>query len=487
MAHLSVGDFESAAVALEEARREGESCENIRNFAYATASLADAELALGRFEHAKELYSEAIRICSEEVPDESLASLSISGFAGSLLGLGDLQEADFFSQRALYIAESVGNPYEVGMCLLQHSAIASAAQDHPTALSAARRAIQLFETIDGESSLRLAYYRLAVAQFRANRRGEAQATLQELQPLLREPWMLAALLPAVREQPMFAQWVASRGTLGPAFREMLDRNTFAEPDATAAEEPVGRLPRVVARSLGQLRVAIGGREVSDEAWASARAKELFFLFLANRHGLRKEEAVERLYPDLEAEKCNSAFHSNLYRIRRALYQDSVVKKDGAYMLNPEGEFDWDVERFEQALDRAARLPAGSDERAKHYREALAVYRGPFAEAFYSEWAESLRRRTEERAQEALSTLAGYYAGRQDYEAAAGVMEQLLDRNRFNEEAAYRLVTYRARAGNPAGALAFLDDYSASYRRDLGEPLPPRFRELRNSIAAGRAV
>ncbi|MCK9520551.1 MAG: tetratricopeptide repeat protein, partial [Dehalococcoidia bacterium] len=466
MAHLSVGDFESAVVALEEARREGEACENTRNFAYATASLADAELALGRFDRAKDLYSEAIRLCSEEVPDESLASLSIAGLAGALLGLGDLQEADFFAQRALYIAESVGNPYEVGMCLVQHAAIASAAQDHTTALGAARHAIQLFETIDGESSLRIAYYRLAVVQFRANRRGEAQATLQDLAVLIREPWMLGALLPAVREQPMFAQWVASRGVLGPAFRELLERNTFGE--AThAAEELPGRIPRVIARSLGQLRVAVGGREVSDEAWASARAKELFFLFLANRTGIRKEEAVDRLYPDLEPEKCNSAFHSNLYRIRRALYQDSVVKKDGAYMLNPDGEFDWDLERFEHALDRAAELPPGSDERAKHYREALALYRGPFAEAFYSEWAESLRRRVEERAQEALSTLAGYYAGREDYEAAAGVMEQLLERNRFNEEAAYRLITYRARAGNPAGALAFLDDYSATYRRDLG--------------------
>ncbi|MGE5596749.1 MAG: tetratricopeptide repeat protein [Hyphomicrobiales bacterium] len=488
MAHLSVGDFESAVVVLEEALREGRSCENVRNLAYATASLADAELAAGHYDRARVNYEEAIRLCSEEVPDETLACLSIAGLAGAMLGLGDTQEANYFSQRALYIAETLGNPFEVGTCLLQHSAIASASQDHQTALSAARRAISLFETINAEASLRTAHYRLALAQFRANRRGEAQATLAELHPRIHQPWMLGALVPAIREQPMFAQWVASRGTLGPAFRELLERSTQGGVGEEAAEEASGsRHPRVVVRSLGQVRVTIGGREVSDEAWASARAKELFFLFLANRDGLRKEEAVERIYPDLEAEKCNSAFHSNLYRIRRALYQESVVKKDGAYILNPEGEFEWDVELFEQKLERAAKLPAGSDERAALYREALALYRGPFAEAFYSEWAETVRRRTEERAQEALSTLAGYYAGREDYEAAASVMEQLLERNRFNEEAAYRLATYRARAGNPAGALAFLDDYGRGYREDLGVSLPARFRELRNSIAAGVAV
>ena len=67
--------------------------------------------------------------------------------------------------------------------------------------------------------------------------------------------------------------------------------------------------------------------------------------VAKPDGLRKEEAVEQLYPDLEPEKCNSAFHSNLYRVRKALYQESVVKRDGAYVLNPEGEFEWDVAEF----------------------------------------------------------------------------------------------------------------------------------------------
>ncbi|MCC7364206.1 MAG: tetratricopeptide repeat protein [Dehalococcoidia bacterium] len=489
MAHVSVGDFQSAASALEAAREEGQSCENTRNLAYATASLGDAELALGHYEKAKNCFEEAIRMCSEEVPDESLASLSIAGLAGALLGQGDVREADYFIQRALHIAETLGNPYEFGTCLVQHAAIASAAQDHSTAISAARRAIGLFKSINGDASLRVAYYRLAICQFRANRRGEAQTTLQELVPHITEPWQLAAFLPAVREQPMFAQWVASRGFLGPNFRSVLDNHDFHAPDDEDedAAEGTSRLPRVVAKSLGHLRVTVSGRDVSDEAWASARAKELFFLFLANPDGLRKEEAVERLYPDIEAAKCNSVFHSNLYRIRRALYQDSVVKRDGAYMLNPDGEFDWDVDRFEDLYERATRMPAGSDERANLYRKALELYRGPFAEAFYSEWAETVRQRTEETACTAMSTLAGFYAGRDDFEAAAGVLQRLLERNRLNEEAAYQLATYRVRAGNPAGALSFLDDFGRTYRAELGEGLPPRFRELRHQIASGVAV
>ena len=285
---------------------------------------------------------------------------------------------------------------------------------------------------------------------------------------------------------MFAQWVAARGALGDPFREVLRREAFGdEPDEP--EVAVSRFPRVEAQSLGAVRVRVGGRDIPGEAWASTKSKEMFYLFLLHRDGLRKEQAVEHLYPDLDRAKCNSAFHSNLYRVRRALYQESVVHRDGAYVLNPDGDFEWDLERFEQLLEEARLAPAGSDERAELHTRALELYRGPFAEAFFSEWAESLRRRTEARAQEAIATLGGFYAGRGDFDEAARCMDDLLARNPANEEAAYQLAAYRARAGRPAGALASIDDFSRLLSREYGEALPERFRDLRSRIASGRAV
>jgi ATP/maltotriose-dependent transcriptional regulator MalT/two-component SAPR family response regulator len=482
MAHLMVGDFESAIDVLEEARHEGETCENVRNEAYAIASLGDANLALGHYDEARRCFEEAIRLCATEVLDESLAALSIAGLAGAFLGLNDLQQADYFALRALPIAEISGSPLELGTCLLQYAMVKSAAGNHAGAITTGNEAIDLFHQVDARAALRTGHYRMGMLHFRARHRTEAQEELEHLAALMTEAWMTGLLLPPTREDPMFAQWVASRGILGPAFREMVDRHVI-----TGIEKPevaVSKLPRVVARSLGPVTVSVDGREVSDEDWASVRAKELFFLFLANRDGLRKEEAVEHLYPELSPEKCNSAFHSNVYRIRRALYQDSVVKRQGTYVLNPEGEFEWDVEEFEAALKDASQLVAGSPERAARYRSALQLYRGPFAEGFYSEWAETLRRRIDEHSQEALGTLAGYYAGREEYESAAACMEELLGRNRFNAEAAYQLAIYRVKSGQAAVALAGIDDYSRAYEQELGDRLPARFRQLRAQIAAG---
>lgn len=491
MSHLQAGDFASAATVLEEAVQEGMDCGNQRNVAYATASLGDAELALGHFQKAREHYEEAIRICATDALDETLAALSIAGLSAAFLGLGDLQQADFFSRRALLVALTSANDYEVAHCKLQQAACELSAGNYVAALSEASQAAEKFEAMDVRPSLAIAHYRIAMTHFRANRRAEAQDSIDRAAAALKEPWMASALVPLMRENPMFAQWAASRAGGGRIFRDLLERQAFGvltvDEEQPEAAESRGRLPRVVARSLGAATVTVGGREVSDEQWASVRAKEMFFLLLSRRSGIRKEEAVEMLYPELPREKCNSAFHSNLYRIRRAVYQESVVKRDGAYLLNPDGQFEWDVEQFTEALERGREAQAGSRERAMAFQQAIEQYGGPFAEVFHSEWAEVTRQQLEREAHESLAMLAAYFAGREDFESAAMCMERVLRANRYNEEAAYQLARYRGQAGQAVQAIRFIDDFGATYESEFGERLPDRFQDLRARIAAGVAV
>ena len=491
MAHLTAGDFASSAAVLEEAVQEGINCGNQRNVGYATGSLGDAEVALGHFDKARVHYEETIRICATEALDESLAALGIAGLSAALLGLGDVQQADFFSRRAMLVALSSANSYELAICKLQQAAVEFAAGNLVVCVTEASEAAERLEHMEVLPTLAVAHYRIAMAHFKAGKRAEAGESLERSAQALKEPWMAAALLPLVRENPMFAQWAATRRISSTAFADMLERQSFeAAAVAKEAPQPVGsgRFPAVVARSLGRVSVSVAGRELSDEEWASARAKEMFFLLLSNREGIRKEQAVEYLYPEISPEKTNSAFHSNLYRIRRALYQNSVIKaNDGIYQLNPEGTFEWDVEQFDSAIDRARQSQAGSRERAVALQEALELYNGPFAGSFQSEWAQSIRARLDDEAQESLATLAGYFAGREDFESAAICMERVLKANRYNEEAAYQLARYRSRAGQVVQALRFIDDFGSSYAGEFGQPLPERFGDLRAAIAAGVAV
>ncbi len=487
MAHVLVGDFESAIPVIEEAIREGELCGNLRNLAYANGSLADAELALGRFANAKAAYEESIRLCATAVLDESLAAMCITGLAGAELGLGDLSQAEFLSRRALLIAEAMQNPLELGICLLQQAMVDSVSGDHTAAIAGATEAVTLFEQIDARTNLQLALYRLALCQFRGSRRADAAASLERLSAVLTEAWMIPGLLPGLREHAMFAQWAAARVT-APSFREFVGLTLApVEAEEIGQGEAASAYPRVFARSLGTVEVVVGDCPLPGEAWSSQRALELFFLFLSRRQGVRKEEAVELLYPGIPAEKCNSAFHSNLYRVRRALYPESIVRHAGAYLLNPNAEFSWDVDEFEAGIGRATNLVGGSPERADAYRKALELYRGPFAEGFFSEWADAVRNRVDRKAIEALSTLAGYYAGRNEFEKAADCLGQVLERDRYNEAAAYALARLHVDGGQPLVALKVLDDYRRTYEAGLGESVPERFTMLRGQVAGGSRV
>ena len=491
MSHIQAGDFSSAATVLQEAVEEGMNCGNQRNVAYATASLGDAQIALGQFESARIQYEEAIRICATDALDESLAALSIAGLSAALLGKGDLQQADFFARRALLVAMASDNSYEIAMCKLQQAACEFATGNLAACISEGKEASELFAHMEVLPMRATAEYRVSMAHFKANQRVEAEECLGKVSTALTESWMTGTLLPLVRENPMFAQWAATRRATSTSIKSFIGQQSFApseEAEPLVAAPVPGQFPLVSARSLGRVSVFMDGREVGDEDWASARAKELFFLLLLHRDGLRKEEAVEHLYPELPREKCNSAFHSNLYRIRHALYQESVVKgSDGMYQLNPEASFEWDVETFQSAVERARLAEPGSSARASALQEALEMYTGPFAAAFQSEWAASIRAELASDAHESLATLAGYFAGREDYESAALCMERVLKANRFNEEAAYQFAQYRSRAGQVVQALRFIDEYSHEYSEEIGEELPARFWDLRSAIAAGVAV
>jgi two-component SAPR family response regulator len=247
------------------------------------------------------------------------------------------------------------------------------------------------------------------------------------------------------------------------------------------------LPRVSARSLGTVSVTVDGVPVSERQWTTVRARELFFVFLAHPEGVRKEDAVLSIFPDLPPSRCNSAFHSNLHRVRRALYRESIVVNEGVYRLNPEGEFEWDVATFLDELRRANELPAGSSERADAYEHALSWYRGPFAAEFFNEWADTVRADTDRASLQALSSLAGFHAGRGEFAAAAGYLEQALALSPFNEEAAHELALCQARAGDTVMAIGSIDEFGERVDREFGQPLPARLRELRSAIATGRAV
>ena len=117
------------------------------------------------------------------------------------------------------------------------------------------------------------------------------------------------------------------------------------------------LPPVRAFGFGRGSVLVGERQVSDIEWRSEKSKEMFFFLLMRGEPAGKEDIFAALWPDLPESKCNSNFHSSLYRLRRALFHECVVREpDGAYALNARGVFDSDVAAFRQGDERSRHDP-----------------------------------------------------------------------------------------------------------------------------------
>ncbi len=486
LAHVTIGDFESAVIVLEECRAEATMTDDTRMEAYAIATLGDCRLAQGDPVSARAHYEDALRRTAQGVLDPTLTLFTLIGLSACALGTGEVRHADFLANRAFELAQEMGNRPNLASCKLQLAATHSASSDHTNAIRLAEEALATFEEVQSAIAIRVARFRLALVRFAADDRAGAEEDLLGLSDCVSEPWMIGALAPLIHQNPMFAQWAASRRGLSPVLVEGI-RREVEQRVPEQVEEVAAGLPRITVRSLGQLAVEIDGEAIPDSRWSTVKAKELFFLFLANPEGIRKEEAVIALTPDLDSAKRNSTFHSNLHRLRRALYPEIVVRKDNLYRLNQDAAIEWDVEQFAQALETAQQHRGGSPERAEAYERAVSLYRGPFAPEFFGEWADALRDRIERQNLQTLSSLAGFYAARGEYERAAQQLELVLVASPYNEEAVHMLALNRARAGNGIAAIGALDEFGRRIDRDLGESLPGRLRELRASIASGAAV
>lgn len=484
MAHLAAGDTESARAAATDAVREARRTGNDRAVAYGLASLADALYAAGDAPAARSLYRRALSLCETRVRDDALAALAITGLAAAAAREGDLVEADVYAKRANLVADALGSPFEIAWCRLNRAAVSSAGGAHTEALSHCEEAIRLARRTGALGLLRAALYRAAMCAFRSRQRQRAIAYLRDLAAVSSEAWHAAALRPLAREDPLFAQWAAGQGVLPQPLAEALPAETFAASGSPVSHAVVNEYPHVRVESLGRLAIYKDGKIVSPRSFASMKAIEFFLLFLARRDGLEKEQAVVALYPDVPPWRCNSAFHSNLYRVRRALYQECIVKDGQRYVLNPEASFDWDVAEFRHHLSEARRSPPGSRRRAELLEEAVRCYRGPFATTVHSEWAAALRAELDRQAVEAFATLAGYHAGRGQFEEACAYLERVLEADPLNDEAAFHLARFKAKAGDTVAALALIDRFTEALTKELGEPVPERLRRLRSQIATG---
>lgn len=210
-------------------------------------------------------------------------------------------------------------------------------------------------------------------------------------------------------------------------------SALSEALADATTPPAG----LYVHALGSLRAELDGTPV--RRWggekAGARQAEAIFAFLLDRgdQGASKDEIVELVWPDVDLDRADVAFHRTMLGLRSVLKpgrqartgEGPIAFHHDRYRLDP-GVVAWsDVEEFDSLVMQAG--SATPDAALGFLERARALYRGDYLDdcPYYGDSVHVEDRRTDLRRRyvDVLAELGERYERRGERTAAANLLRQ----------------------------------------------------------------
>jgi predicted ATPase/DNA-binding SARP family transcriptional activator/DNA-binding CsgD family transcriptional regulator len=258
----------------------------------------------------------------------------------------------------------------------------------------------------------------------------------------------------------------------------------------STEAPGGEPEVVRLWLLGAFEVSVGHRSIGKEDWRLKKAGGLLkLLALAPGHRLRREQAMELLWPGLGPEAAANNLHYALHVARRTLEPAAPGKTASRYLtlrgdllaLCPDGPLWVDVEAFERAAAtaRRSRDPAA-------YRAAVELYVGDLLpEDRYEEWAEEKREQLRSSYHVLLLELAGLHEEREEYGPAIETLRRAAAEEPTREEAHAVLMRLYALTGRRQEAILQYERLRNALRGQLDEEPGAETKRLLAEIRAGK--
>lgn len=250
-------------------------------------------------------------------------------------------------------------------------------------------------------------------------------------------------------------------------RMMLD---YAQPSSKSVLE---------VRALGPGRVLINGRRIDH--WDGVLPRMLFFYFV-DRGMTTRDEIFETFWPKLTTREATNVFHVTKRKISEILEADLTVYWSGFYRISPELELHYDVVKFAEAVQNAA--VAADDEAIILYRNAVALYHGPFLSTIeQQDWADRRRGELVGSYAEALAGLARIYQRQDSKQQALGYYLRAAATNPQREDLARAIMDLYLELGRPTHALDAYERLEKELKASLGVSPDRRTVELVGKIRA----
>jgi LuxR family transcriptional regulator, maltose regulon positive regulatory protein len=235
------------------------------------------------------------------------------------------------------------------------------------------------------------------------------------------------------------------------------------------------------QTLGQFKLWLGEKEVTDKEWQREKAKELFQLFVTVGEPMAKDEIIQILWPYQDKKSADRDFKVALNSLQTVLEPARkaraapffIIREGMFYGVNPQAVIELDTTEF-QAWVQDGLKETDPDQVGYLLEKGLTLYQGEYLpDRRYEDWCISKRESMLVYFLRGAEKMAQVMVRREQYDTAIYWCEKMLERDRTWEEA-YRLLMYcYYRKNNRPQAMKWYQKCTEVLEEELGvSPLEP---------------
>jgi len=434
----------------------------------------------GEYQKSLEAYTQAMNR-AKSINDLRLIAYLLDASGNLHRLMGNLYEAERWMRKALDHAEAIQSQSQIGICKTSLGILAYEKESIPQAIEILGEAQESLQALGFKRELARAHLHLGQALFLSDEAEQGLEHVSQALNLVPTTARLPFLTSEAVQMGSLLEYAASRGIETSLIAEALSRTRTRAEKLKPGEILAARttLPSLRIYALGQPQVLLNSRPVS---WITSTTKELFFCLLDCPEGLRKEQIGAIFWPEHSPQKLNGIFRSTMYRLRRALFPESVVYQDGIYSFNRQVNYWFDVEQFEELLARAEALDeAAREAKMALLSQAVELYRGDYLEEVFSDWCLVRRENLRLKYTSALATLGDLHLEAQEYATALQCYNRILLHDPYQERAYRQAIRCYILMGDRASAVRKYQECVEILREELGLDPMPETRELYQQI------
>ncbi|HSL43449.1 MAG TPA: tetratricopeptide repeat protein [Anaerolineales bacterium] len=224
-------------------------------------------------------------------------------------------------------------------------------------------------------------------------------------------------------------------------------------------------PRLEITSFGEVQVRHNQRPISLSDWQTREARDLFFFLLQSRP-LTKEQVALVFWPDISPARLKVRFKINIYRIRQAIGQDTIVFENDRYQFNRSISFSWDREELDRLNEKLQQSTVPSEKR-RLLEQAIELVKGDYLADLDAEWVIPDRLRYQDFYRQAMLELAALYLQDGRPRECLNAAKQVLLSDTLMEEAHRLIIQAYASLHDPVNMTLQYRQYQQALEDELG--------------------